>query len=175
MGSASSMLTQYDIEEVQDHVSRKFSQQEIVALYERFCALDRNGKGYIAADEFMAIPEFALIPLANRMLRMLEGVNFKDFVAFLSGFSGRASPEDKARLIFRMYDVDGNGKVSRKDIAQVLHDLSGSFLSEEQREQVIRRALEESGYAQDCSLSFPDFCKILGTNVKMEVEIPTDM
>ena len=41
------------------------SQQEITALYERFCALDRNGKGYISADEFMAIPEFALNPLAQ--------------------------------------------------------------------------------------------------------------
>lgn len=169
------MLTQYDIEEVQEHVSRKFSQLEIVALYDRFCALDRSGKGYITADEFLAIPEFALNPLANRMLRMMEGVNFKDFVFFLSAFSGKATPEDKARFIFRIYDVDGNGQVSRDDIRGVLQDLSGTFLSEEQSEQVISRALEEAGFAQNCSLSFADFCQVLGSNVKMEVEIPCDM
>jgi hypothetical protein len=41
------------------------SQREIVSLYERFCALDRTGKGFISADEFMGVPEFAVNPLCQ--------------------------------------------------------------------------------------------------------------
>lgn len=93
MGNASSMLTQYDIEDVQDHCNHlcKFflthlfsllfipflaqltnwkkltavTQQEIVSLYQRFCQLDRNSKGFISADEFMSVPEFAMNPLSQ--------------------------------------------------------------------------------------------------------------
>ncbi|KAJ1281477.1 hypothetical protein BS78_04G308900 [Paspalum vaginatum] len=135
MGSASSMLTQYDIEEVQEHCNYLFSQQEIVSLYERFCQLDRSAKGFISEDEFLSIPEFSLNPLSKRLLRMVDGLNFKDFVAFLSTFSAKASLRQKLELIFKVYDVDGKGKVTFKDLLEVLRDLTGSFMSEEQREE----------------------------------------
>lgn len=102
MGSASSTLTQYDIEEVQEHCNylcgslslsifnafllflcsvllvfscaelsvicfKAVSQQEIVSLYQRFCQLDRNAKGFISADEFLSVPEFAMNPLSQVM------------------------------------------------------------------------------------------------------------
>lgn len=41
------------------------TQQEIVSLYERFCQLDRNGCGFISADEFLSVPEFAVNPLSQ--------------------------------------------------------------------------------------------------------------
>jgi Ca2+-binding EF-hand superfamily protein len=37
-------------------------------------------------------------------------------------------------VIFKVYDSDRNGKVSFKDILEVLKDLSGSYMSDEQRE-----------------------------------------
>uniref|UniRef100_A0A2P2KD72 Uncharacterized protein MANES_06G031300 n=1 Tax=Rhizophora mucronata TaxID=61149 RepID=A0A2P2KD72_RHIMU len=95
MGTSSSMLTQYDIEEVQEHCNHTFSQQEIVSLYQRFCQLDRNGAGFISAEEVMSVPEFAVNPLSQRFLRMVDGLNFKDFVAFLSAFSPRATLHQK--------------------------------------------------------------------------------
>ena len=36
-------------------------------------------------------------------------------------------------VIFRVYDTDGNGKVTSSDMLQVLRDLSGNFLTDEQR------------------------------------------
>lgn len=175
MGNTSSMLTQYDIEDVQEHCNNMFSQQEIVSLYERFCALDRNGKGFISADEFLSVPEFAVNPLSQRLLRMLDGLNFKDFLAFLSAFSSRASIRQKIEFIFKVYDSDGNGKVTLEDILEVLRDLTGSFISEEQRQQVVGQVLEEAGYSKDCGLTVEDFVKILGmSGLKMEVEVPVD-
>lgn len=40
-------------------------QQEILSLYQRFCQLDRNAKGFISADEFLSVPEFAMNPLSQ--------------------------------------------------------------------------------------------------------------
>ncbi|OMO54441.1 Calcium-binding EF-hand [Corchorus capsularis] len=146
MGNYSSMLTQYDIEEVQEYCNNLFSQQEIVSLYQRFCQLDRNAKGFISADEFLSVPEFAMNPLSQRLLKMVDGLNFKDFVAFLSAFSAKASTQQKVQLIFKVYDSDGNGKVSFNDILEVLRDLSGSFMSDDQREQVLTQLLKEAGF-----------------------------
>ncbi|PSS07534.1 Calcineurin subunit B like [Actinidia chinensis var. chinensis] len=175
MGNASSTLTQYDIEEVQEHCNHLFSQQEIVSLYKRFCQLDRNAKGFISADEFLSVPEFAMNPLSQRLLKMVDGLNFKDFVAFLSAFSVKASVPQKVELIFKVYDSDGNGKVTFNDILGVLQDLSGSFMSEDQREEVLSQVLQETGYKRDSTLLLDDFIKILGKpGLKMEVEVPVD-
>ncbi|CAI9761016.1 unnamed protein product [Fraxinus pennsylvanica] len=175
MGNTSSMLTQYDIEEVQDHCNHSFSQQEIVSLYQRFCQLDRNGCGFISADEFMSVPEFAVNPLSQRLLRMLDGLNFKEFVAFLSAFSSRASLQQKVEFIFKVYDSDGNGKVTFNEMLDILRDLTGQFISKHQREEVLTQVLEEAGYTNDSLLVQADFMKILGNSgLKMEVEVPVD-
>ncbi|RWR91268.1 EF-hand domain-containing protein [Cinnamomum micranthum f. kanehirae] len=175
MGNTSSMLTQYDIEEVQQHCNHTFSQQEIVSLYQRFCQLDRSGGGFISAEEFMSVPEFAVNPLSQRLLRILDGLNFKEFVAFLSAFSSRATLQQKIEFIFKVYDSDCNGKVTFNDVLDVLRDLTGSFISEQQRQQVLTHVLEEAGYTMDSSLVLSDFVKILGNSgLKMEVEVPVD-
>ncbi|XP_057966779.1 uncharacterized protein LOC131156992 isoform X2 [Malania oleifera] len=159
MGSASSRLTQYDIDEVQEHCNNLFTQQEIVSLYQRFCQLDRSAKGYISADEFLSVPEFAMNPLSQRLLKMVDGLNFKDFVAFLSAFSAKATMDQKIELIFKVYDSDCNGKVSFDDILEVLRDLTGSFMSDKQREQVLSLVLQEAGYTRESSLLLDDFIK----------------
>ncbi|KAJ1700388.1 hypothetical protein LUZ63_000167 [Rhynchospora breviuscula] len=175
MGNSSSMLTQYDIEEVQEHCNHAFSQQEILSLYNRFCQLDKNSGGFVSADEFMSVPEFAVNPLAQRLLRMLDGLNFKEFVAFLSAFSPRTTRHQKIEFIFKVYDSDCNGKVTFDDILCILRDLSGSFMSEQQRQKVLMHVFQEAGYTPDSSLVFSDFMKIFGNSeLKMEVEVPID-
>ncbi|KAG6575610.1 calcineurin subunit B-like isoform X3 [Cucurbita moschata] len=175
MGNTSSMLTQYDIEEVQEHCNKLFSQQEIVSLFQKFCQLDRNSKGFISADEFLSVPEFAMNPLPQRLLKMVDGLNFKDFVAFLSAFSAKASLHHKIEFIFKLYDVDCNGKVSFNDIIEVLGDSSNSFISDEQREQVLCQLLQEAGYTRNSLLTLDDCIKVLDkSGIRMDVEVPVD-
>ncbi|KAB1211980.1 Calcineurin subunit B [Morella rubra] len=175
MGNTSSMLTQYDIEEVQEHCKHTYSQQEIVSLYNRFCQLDRKGGGFISADEFLSIPEFAVNPLSQRLLRIVDGLNFKEFVSFLSTFSPRATLQQKVEFIFKLYDSDGNGRVTFNNMLEVLWDLTGHYISAQQREKVLTQVLEEAGYTKDSVLVLSDFMKILSnTGLKMEVEVPVD-
>ncbi|XP_048551058.1 calcineurin subunit B-like isoform X2 [Triticum urartu] len=80
--------------------------------------------------------EKALAIFDWRLLRMVDGLNFKEFVSFLSTFSARASLQQKIELIFKVYDIDGKGKVSFKDLVEILRDLTGSSMSEKQREEL---------------------------------------
>ncbi|QHN84168.1 Calcineurin subunit B [Arachis hypogaea] len=101
-------------------------------------------------------------PLSQRLLKMVDGINFKDFVAFLSAFSAKATAQHKIERAFN-------------DILEVLKDLSGSFMSDEQRERVLSQVLKEAGYTKDSSLTLDDFIKVLGqSELKMDVEIPVD-
>ncbi|KAI4381984.1 hypothetical protein MLD38_007997 [Melastoma candidum] len=168
-------VTQYDIEEVQDHCKPPFLKQEIVSLYKRFCQLDRNSKGFISADEFLSVPEFAMNPLSQRLLKMVDGLNFKDFVAFLLSIQCQRSSTQKIELIFKVYDSDCNGKVSFNDVLEVLRDLSGPFMSEEQREQVLTQLLKEAATQGITYLLLDDFVKVFGSSeLRMEVEVPVD-
>ncbi|KAG6672428.1 hypothetical protein I3842_16G057100 [Carya illinoinensis] len=107
----------------------------------------------------MSVPEFAVNPLSQRLLRMLDGLNFKEFVAFLSAFSPRATLQQKIEFILRVYDSDGNGGVAMNDMLEVLRDLTGQYISEQQREQVLTQVLEEAGYTKDSLLVLSDFMK----------------
>eukprot|EP00256_Glycine_max_P068549 XP_025983144.1 calcineurin subunit B type 1-like [Glycine max] len=85
------------------------------------------------------------------------------------------SGSNVSAVIFKVYDSDCNGKVTFHDMLRALRDLSGPFMSDQQREEVLTQVLEEAGYAKDCSLVLSDFMKILGNSgLKMEVEVPVD-
>jgi Ca2+-binding EF-hand superfamily protein len=86
------------------------SQHELEGLYKRFRSLDRGRKGYISAEEFLAIPELSINPLAQRLVRLFEAVNYKEFVKLLAPFSPRAPRDEKVAAMFRVYDVDGDGE-----------------------------------------------------------------
>lgn len=94
--------------------------------------------------------------VSQSLLKMLEGLNSKEFIALLSAFSARATKDDNALFMqlfihcvchalrkttvhclcsyFRVYNIDGNGKVRSSGMLQVLRDLSGNFLTDEQRQ-----------------------------------------
>lgn len=122
--------------------TKTVSQPEIEGLYRRFRALDKGHKGYISADEFLSIPELSINPLAKRLERVFESVNFKEFVGFLAAFSPRAPREAKVRLIFAVFDSDGDGVVSRSDLELVVRQLVGASMGEEGVAAVVASALE---------------------------------
>ena len=166
------------------------SQPEIEGLYRRFRALDKGHKGYISSEEFLSIPELSINPLAKRLERVFESVNFKEFVGFLAAFSPRASREAKVRLIFAVFDADGDGVVSRQDLELCVRQLVGASMGEEGVAAVVGSALEgaalnkkknglaataNDGNAGDSEgLTLDDVRNALaGRELAMEIEFPT--
>ncbi|KAK8953737.1 hypothetical protein KSP40_PGU004685 [Platanthera guangdongensis] len=64
-----------------------FSQQEIISLCHRFCQTFKTNNIFISSDELLSIHELTVKPHMFMLLQMLDGLNFKEFVAFLSAFS----------------------------------------------------------------------------------------
>ncbi|GBF88100.1 calcineurin subunit B [Raphidocelis subcapitata] len=176
MGQAiSGGLTQNDVDEVVGACKGAFSQEEVESLYRRFRSLDRGLKGYIGSEELLAIPELSINPLAQRVLRLFESVNFLEFVKLLAPFTARVSREDKLQFLFTVFDVDGDGLVSPDDMHVMLRQLAGSTLTDDDIGALIARGLDGAGSPR--GLTLQGFkAALAGRDLgAMEVVVPSDL
>jgi Ca2+-binding EF-hand superfamily protein len=157
------------------HVRRgtPFTEDELVALSLRFERLDRDRTGTLSAEELLAIPEFAMNPLAPRVLQVLglqdaAELNFVAFVRFLAVFHPDSPAEDKLDLAFRLYDLDGDGVVRPAELLHVVRLMAGGerLLKADELVAVVERTFAaaplvngEPGITRD---SFPDALRLAG-------------
>ncbi|XP_015678755.1 dual oxidase 2 [Protobothrops mucrosquamatus] len=72
----------------------------------------------------------------------------------------QGSPQEKSRLMFDMYDIDGNGFLSKDEFFRMLRsfiEISNNCLSRDQTEQVIESLFKESGFQDKEELTWEDF------------------
>ncbi|RZC25949.1 uncharacterized protein LOC114376292 [Glycine soja] len=137
-------------------------------------ALERNGMGGCAA---IGVEVFMACSGSNVNAELVEDAGWVELQGICCLLVRLQSPATFHHKIEskQVYDSDCNGKVTFHDMLRALRDLSGPFMSDQQREEVLTQVLEEAGYAKDCSLVLSDFMKILGNSgLKMEVEVPVD-
>lgn len=74
----------------------------------------------------------------------------------------------------QVYDVDGDGVISREDLSSMLRYMAGSQLSEQQREGLLNKAFAEAGAVT--SIDFEALCKHIGEDdlgEGMTMKVPT--
>ena len=122
--------------------------KQLERLWKRFNLLDRTGNGRITRDEFRLLPELAGNPLADRILDCLEPeahadsaegvhehtgeVDFKMFVRTLDVFCTANTAQRKIEILFKMYDMDGDGALDENDLRATFRRLVGVGASRHQ-------------------------------------------
>merc|ERR1712156_130980 len=110
-----------------------------------------------------------------------EIVNFPDFVRVLAHFrpikknaekNKMGSREEKLRFAFRMYDLDGDDKISKEELLAVLTMMVGANISEDQLVSIAERTIMEADEDKDNLISFDEFSKVLQrTDVEQKMSI----
>ena len=110
-------------------------------------------------------------------------VHFPDFVRVLARFRPLEknaeqdklnSREEKLRFAFRMYDIDGDGRISREELLAVLHMMVGAKIGEKQLVSIAERIITEASIVKDNLISFEEFKKLLErTDVEQMMSIPS--
>jgi len=110
-----------------------------------------------------------------------EVVNFPDFVRVLAHFKPLKknaeknklnSREEKLRFAFRMYDLDGDDRISKEELLAVLTMMVGANIGEEQLVSIAERTIMEADVDKDNLISFEEFKKVLErTDVEQKMSI----
>jgi len=166
----------------QDSPITNFSPDEIRRLSKRFSKLDTDKSGGISLDEIMALPELKSNPLVKRVYNIMDkdsngNVDLKEFLTVfnqvvepvLKTSSGRFTArnnefyETRLRFAFKIYDVDGDGYISRDDLFQAIKIMVGkNSLSEVQIWQMVNRTWRYMANKQENDhLDFEQFCAML--------------
>mmetsp|Transcript_15759 Transcript_15759/g.54729 ORF Transcript_15759/g.54729 Transcript_15759/m.54729 type:complete len:242 (-) Transcript_15759:53-778(-) len=129
-----------------------YDEGEILRMFKRFRKAT-EGDDVMTEEDFREMPEIAVNPLLDRLVVYFgfkkpenEGcINFSMFVIGMSVFSHRGTKAKKMRASFDLYDVDGDGKISRDDLMHVLTkiiEFSGS--AQEDAEKTLLKAVNRT-------------------------------
>ncbi len=170
-GLSTAALQAEEVMELQQHCY--FTQSEIRRLYARFRKLDTKKTGGITRAELLKIPELSMNPLAQRVISLFRpprgeepsrdgsNINFRDFLRMLSVFSERATREEKERLAFRVYDINGDGFITDNELFEVLKTMAGDNVSDAQLWDIVRETIATADADGDGKLSFTEFQAVM--------------
>ena len=92
----------------------------------------------------------------------------------LAPYSPKATRDDKIRHLFAIWDVDGDGIVSKEDIALIVRQAGGSTLDDEDVTALVEKVCLKAG-AKESGLGLAEFKVALdGSQVGLNVEIPVE-
>ncbi|XP_046849226.1 calcineurin B homologous protein 1-like isoform X1 [Xenia sp. Carnegie-2017] len=177
--NTSSMLQDEDIEQIKKETG--FSEKQIKRLYVRFSHLDSRGCGLLSREDFGRIPELAINPLNERIIDSFyfnsdendeqEGCNFREFMKTLAHFRRSSkkghnplnTAEEKLKFIFRIYDLDNDGNITKVDLLKILEMMVGVSIGKDQLEQIAHRTIKDANGDIDDAINFEEFKKVMET------------
>ena len=84
-------------------------------------------------------------------------ISFLEFVQGLNSLSAGASPEEKLRFAFQIYDINNDGFISNGELFEVLKMMVGNNLNEVQLQQLVDRTIVKADKDFDGKISFDEF------------------
>lgn len=144
------------------------TEAQILRLHKRFVKIDVGKRGTLSQAELSGIPGLASNPLVQRIVAIMDGnqdgrVTFSEVARTLAILSPQTPKEAKLRFTFKMYDVDGDGRVSNKDLFEILRIMVGTNLTVVQVQQIVDKTFIEADLDRDGYITFEDFQRLSST------------
>eukprot|EP00798_Chlamydomonas_sp_ICE-L_P008778 gene8778-33643_t len=132
------------------------------------CRFDRlaNSEGEVSIPQFQGMVELGANPFISRIFEIFDAdkngaLTKTEFTDAIMYFCGLDDEEEQYKFAFRIYDVDGDGYISREELFNTLNQLMGAQYSEAQLEQVVHNTMTEFDTDGDNMLDINEFKKLL--------------
>ncbi len=140
-----------------------FDKKELNILYSNFMSMDSNKNGLVEPDEFFDVPELKDNPIVTRIINVFDKngdgkISFYEFVWGLSALTNDAKLEEKQKIAFQIYDLNGDGFISNGDLFKCLKMLVGDNLTDIQIQQLADKTLIAADKDMDGKISYDEFC-----------------
>lgn len=140
--------------------------------------MDLDGNGTISKSEFLSVQELAENPLLPRVIAIFDkngdgNVDFQEFISLLSVFSSKSDKKTKFEclwiwsssnlqkiVLFKVYDIDGDGYIGNGELFMVLKSMVGNNLNDTQLQEIVDKTILEADEDKDGKLSFEEFTKV---------------
>jgi len=115
----------------------------------------------------------------------IEQINFPEFCKMLSNFNGKVkqrsshdlesgsserSKDKKLQFLFKLYDSNNDGNISKEELLSLLRLMVGTNISSQQLDLIAQRTIAETDEDNDGKLNFNEFKKGL-ENVDIEMKM----
>lgn len=176
-----------EIEEIRKETG--FTTDQVLRLKKRFNLYDRDGDGLLWREDFLVQPSLMTNPLSNPIINaffldeknaMLDRITFKQFAMVLSRFLPENivnickynTTEEKLKFLFKLFDKDCDGFISRLDLISILAMLIGSQVCGEQLDKIVDQTIMEADADQDGKVSLEEFSKVMAkVNVNQKMTL----
>eukprot|EP00439_Symbiodinium_sp_Y106_P012243 s5599_g1.t2 len=149
-------------------LAQQLPDEKIDGLQKTFRSLDKNGDGTLSVEEIReAIVQQGLNPpkaLEDDILQAIDcnGSGSLDYTEFLAATLDQKvyMQRDVCWAAFRIFDLDGDGKITREELGKVLN---GNSVQELFGARKIEKMIEEVDKDGDGAVDFEEFCAMMST------------
>jgi len=147
-------------------IASQLSEPQIRGLREAFLALDQNGDGLLALAELKGgLARAGLRELPEDLGEIMAGIDADhsgmiDYTEFLAATIERRQyiQEDVCWTAFRVFDVDGDGRITPSELEMVLRDGSVSSMVNAQAVADVLKEVDKNG---DGAIDFEEFMSMM--------------
>ena len=142
------------------------TEMEIALYKEAFQIFDKHSEGYISSNELGTIMSSLGFNISDEDLNEITNIydneqnsNMIDFISFLEIISKKKEniyKEEDLIDAFRIFDKEGNGKISSKELLYVMMSSGEDF-----NENYIKELISESSIEHDEFIDYQKFVKLL--------------
>lgn len=135
--------------------------------------LDRTNVGTLSREDLLGIAEFTINPLSERITNAFfygaseERIDFKKFMKTLAHLrpiktfrqNVLNTRDEKLHFLFKMYDIDEDGVITKEELMNILLLLLGDKVDEEHLVNIAERTIVEADTSGQGIIGFQDFCR----------------